>query len=401
MKTFKYSAVDSQGGAVKGTVEAHDWTTATRLLEQRGLSQCRQSAEEVSAATEAPALTTAESLELAGYVSELAKAGLPLSAGLRAAAGEVVSPRLSSSFATLAGQLESGRSLESALEALASALPPHIRRLLTAGARSGQVHQTLDALLAHERSMDDMTRRFWQATLYPLTLLLFFAGWVLFVSIVLVPSLELESISMDYFGRPATTEAGPRFGKHLREFARVVPPLLLATLGVTVVGLALALLTGGAALVSRIASALPLFGQAWRYRSLVEFTGLLSVFLKRHLPLDEALDLVSLAARDPAIREASGQLSGEVRAGGDLATRLADRRIFPPTLACLVQWGQQNALIKALDCARTMYADRFELQVRLARLVLPPIVFLLVGGSALFVAYQALGSVLQAIRDLA
>ncbi len=347
-----------------------------------------------------PPLGPGEALELAAYVSELAKAGLPLAPGLRAAAAEADTGRLGGAFSKLASELEAGRPLDSALESVASSLPPHIRALMVAGARSGQLHATLDGLLAHERSIDDMTQRLWQASLYPATLLVFFAGWVLFISWWIVPSMQIDTSLADDLFSGFNSRPWFEHGRPLIEFAQVAPPLLLASLGTLVVIVIFARVFSGPGLVSRMASAVPLYGRALWYRSLTEFSGLLPIFLARELPLGEALELTSLAARDPAIRADCATMAAEVNSGRDLSACLAQRSTFPATLVALVQWGQANALVDTLQCARQMYADRFDMQVRLARMIVPPIVFLLIGGSALFVAYGVFGSLMSLVKLL-
>ena len=81
---------------------------------------------------------------------------------------------------------------------------------------------------------------------------------------------------------------------------------------------------------------------------------------------------------------------------------MATQALFPPTLVNLVEWGERHAaLADSLASAAAMYRDRFELQLRLVRIVLPPIVFLLVAATVLFVAYGVLGSISTALRILA
>ncbi len=56
---------------------------------------------------------------------------------------------------------------------------------------------------------------------------------------------------------------------------------------------------------------------------------------------------------------------------------------------------------EALQGARQMYLERFELQLGLIRLIVPPVIFLLVAASVLLVAYGWISAVTAAIRMLA
>jgi type II secretory pathway component PulF len=372
-------------------VTAADWNLALAQLSAKGLRDCRQAAIE-----NLRPLGKADAVELAGYLSELAKSGLPLETGLRAAAGDLASPRLASVLSGLADHLESGQSLEGSLDALSPRLPGHLRELLITGARSGQLSQTLDRLLAHERGMEDMRRRLRQATFYPLMVLAFFTAWVLFLALWLLPSLRLSTIYED-FGTGGGMSRLHRF----MQFMDAVPYLLAAIAVALLVVMALTWLLGGAALVSRTAALVPLFGPARWYRGLVEFAGLVDVFIAGGRSLDEALALASSAARDPAVRLACALTAARVRCGTDLSQSLAASTQFPPTLVNLVAWGEHHAaLTEALNAARQMYLDRFDLQLRLLRLVFPPIVFVIIFATAWLVLFELVTPLIKLITDL-
>ncbi|MGD9719844.1 MAG: type II secretion system F family protein [Pirellulales bacterium] len=355
-------------------------------------------------AAAAPRLNSEQALELASYLSALARAELPLGPGLLAVASDLPAGRLASALRLLAARLEAGESLESALASLGAGLPQHMRAVMSAGARSGQLADTLDDLLTHERDMDDMGRRLWQTVSYPLLLISFLFVWLLFVSWWLIPHMEYASLAEDidalnWSGRPSPRE--PSYTQRMEEFARVTPALLLSLVGTTALVSCVAGLVGGRALLSRWLAYVPLVGPAWWNRSLVELSGLLAVFLKHELPLPESLRLTSSAGRDAAVRATAARAATETSAGRALAQSLAGDALFPPTMVKLVQWGEEHhALGSALERASQMYRERFELQLRLIRVVLPPLVFLLVAGSALLVAAGWLGSIAMAIRLL-
>lgn len=394
MKTFAYIAVDQQGHAVSGRVEAADWSSAESLLAARGLRECRQAPLDRPAEELAP-LSTADAVELASYLSQLAKAGLPLGGALRAAAQDAPPGRLPQAMGALAAKLEAGHSLESALESLSSRLPAHVRELVIAGTRSGRLAQTLEGILAHERGMDDMTRQLWQAALYPAVLLGFLIAWLLFTTLWLIPEMHADLLLADF------TANVPPTARHLIEFARITPPLLLATLCTTLIIVGAARWFGGAGAVSRLFAQVPLLGTAWWYRGLTEFCGLLGVFLEQQLPLGDALRLVSTTARDPAVAAACRKAAAEVAQGRDLSQCLEQDSLFPPTLVHLVRWGEQHsALSDALASARQVFCDRLELQTQLVRMVLPPIAFFLIAGSVLFVVAGMFGALQRLIFDL-
>jgi type II secretory pathway component PulF len=162
MTIFRYIAVDEQGRTVSGTVESVEWHAAEATLLARGLREPR-STEAGAAGAISESLGHSDAVELARYLTELAKSGLPLGGGLRAIAQDLPPGRLSRAVDRLAAQLETGHSLPAAIESFGSRLPPHMRELMVAGARSGNLAQTLDQVLWQEGQVDDLGRQLRQA----------------------------------------------------------------------------------------------------------------------------------------------------------------------------------------------------------------------------------------------
>jgi len=405
MTRFQYIAVDAQGHELRGAIDAPDWTAACEALNATGLTDPRRAADDIPA-TSPPRLSASEAVDLTGYLAALARAGLPLAPGLRAMAGEVSGSRLNQTLTALAARLESGHSLPAALAMLESSLPAHHREVLLASASSGQLSATLDDLLAEERLIDDLGRRLWQAVLYPTVLLTLLTAWILFVAMWLIPQMDVASLLSDVDDLSqlrwnGLQNAPPDRGTRLTEFSRVAPLVVFGSLAAGLLVLLVTGAIGGRALISRLAGHLPLLGTAWRYRSLVEFSGLLAALVRRQLPLPEALRLTALSERDPAFCQAATAAAARTAEGASLAACLKNDALFPPTFCNLVAWGEtRHALVEALEGARQMYLERFELQLRLVRLVVPPLVFLLVAASVLLVAYGWISSVTSAIRML-
>ncbi len=363
---------------------------------------------EADASRSSSRLNRADAVELAHYISALARADLPMAGGARAIAGDLPPGQLAATLRRVAEAVEHGQSLE---DALGHSLPPHVRELIVAGADSGRLAETLDALLVHERSMDDLGQQLWQAVSYPCTLFAFLLAWLLFIALWLVPQMDTSLLLADIeeswgYGQYLMTFNSnepyePRYAERLIEFARVLPPVVLIVGCCLGVALVATRLFGGRALISRLMTCTPLIGPAWRYRGLTEFAGLSSLFLRQPMPLAEAMRLTATAARDGAVRDVAAFSAEQADAGRPLSQALDQCFGIPATMVNLVAWGESNnALAESLNSARRMTAERFELQLRLIRLVVPPLVFLLAAGSAVFVAYGWIGALTHAIRML-
>ena len=141
-------------------------------------------------------LSVEEATELATRVAELAKAGLPLGGGLRALAGELTSRRLAHVLRTLADRLDAGDDLAAAINVLGSRLPQHLRGLVLAGLRSGQLPEVLEEYVNIERDQADLRRRLWSSLTYPFVLLIFMAVLSVVICDFIIPGFE--SIFRDF-----------------------------------------------------------------------------------------------------------------------------------------------------------------------------------------------------------
>jgi len=109
-------------------------------------------------------LSSDEAIELAAQVAELARAGLPLSGGLRALAEEVGGGRLTRVLGSMADQLDEGATLGEVILAHHDVLPLHIRGLLTAAIKSGRLPEAMHEFVDIQRKRAELRRRVWLAS---------------------------------------------------------------------------------------------------------------------------------------------------------------------------------------------------------------------------------------------
>ena len=298
-------------------------------------------------------LSEAPAAALAAQVAELAKAGVPLEAGLRAAAAELSAGRLSRSLRALADALAAGWPLEKAISEPAVGLPAHIQALLLAAVRSGRLAEVLDMLLRLRQNGRELRRRLWIGLSYPLML----------VTIMLGIFLVLQGY------------VAPMFGAIFKDFGATVPPLThlaLSLSGMRAV-VFVVVLVGGAVLVgvlacvpnwpmaARVLYLIPVIGPMWRWHRQAEFARLLAMLLDQRVPLPEALMLAGGASADAGLADAARRLAGEVAVGRPLADGLADQPALAPTLSPLVAWGEQHTAVgPSLSAAADLYEARVQ-----------------------------------------
>jgi general secretion pathway protein F len=299
-------------------------------------------------------LTGAEAAELSRQISGLTGAGLPLASGLIALGAELPRGRLRQSMNDLAHTLESGVPLEQAVEAKHDQIPPHLRGLVIAGVRSGELGAILSRFTRYTAVGAELKRALWISLAYPALTVAFATGLFVLVCTVLVG--QFEAVYKDFnIPLPSLTIA-------LLFLARAINSIYipLAVIGGLVVASWLLAHTFLSPAVRRsVATRLPLFGTVWRSTSLAEFCHLLALLVESRLPLPEAIRLTGEGVQDADIDRACALVARQVEGGRSLSLAMENRRPFPSGLARLLRWAEsQRTLPEVLHLAGGMYEAR-------------------------------------------
>src|SRR5688572_13340224 len=131
MPFFFYQAKDSQGLVVSGEIEADSADSARRRLDAQGFTDIGVSSDRPKTGNRGgmQALAPGEGTEVVRHLAQAGNGYTPLADGLRAAAYESSSHRMSAALCHLASEIERGRP---ALEVLADPkfrIPAHVRGL--------------------------------------------------------------------------------------------------------------------------------------------------------------------------------------------------------------------------------------------------------------------------------
>ncbi len=315
----------------------------------------------------------------AAYVAQLAEAGLPLEAGLRAFSEEAPSWRLRRTLRRMSSELEQGRPPEQVLSESGRGVPGYLRGLVRAGIQCGQLGGVLEEFLRTVRRRRELRTQYWLAFAYPL---------------LLMPVIGLGGVFLMYW-------IVPKFKDIFNDFGVQLPSLTLAVISIadTVVWLvhhwfwvlvivavlasvvcALRFLPGRASRV-RWWQHIPLVGTPSRMRGLSEFCSLLGLLVGGRIPLPEALRLTAGAMDDPNLRQGAERLAVRVESGETVEDAVRILPHFTPTLANLFRWAnREGTFAEALRTAGDLYAARAQVQSGMAALFFQPWLMLIGGG---------------------
>lgn len=342
-----------------------------------------------------------ESAQLAAYLAELSRAGMPLGTGLRAVAAEL--PRRDARLLrSLSDRLERGEPLERIVEDPALGLPPHFRGIIAAGISSSRLAEILEEFIAHQRMTREIRRSVMASLAYPALLIVVLLIWIMLLSSYLLPPLIKMYRDFDIVLPPRPVGGFimrvPDFAEWLRHFGT---PLVGTVLGLALLAFLVLSLGYGWSVASEALSMLPLVGPVWRSCGLAQCSDMLALLTDADVPAAAALRLTGDSLRDAALSRACVTTANRVQAGSSLAQGMQGVPTFPPTLRAVVSWGERsNALGGALRTAAEMFRTRAELYRDLMQTVLPPILFLLIACTATMLLSVFLWPMLVLLQSL-
>jgi len=342
-------------------------------------------------------VTLEELIALNDEIAALARAGVPLHSGL-AELGADMPGRLGRFATIVARRTARGDSLEEIFLEFSSELPKVYLAVVRAGLRTGRLPSALEALATSIRRVSQTRRGVAAAMLYPL--LIFVLAWAFFAffTVKVAPNLLLGFDRLEVAGRGLFV-AVAALGSSAVYWGPAVPLIL-----VVLVGAWWYRATRATAAEPRWSAALfgwmPWMGSTLRLSRAATFVEILALLVESRVPLHEGVLLAGEASGDAALMPAARALADRLQRGESPCAEELRRSgtAFPPLLRWLIAAGRRrDALLPALRHAAETYRRRAEQQAALARVFLPVLLLIAVGGGVallyaltLFVPYVSM-----------
>lgn len=382
--SFAYLALDKDGSRRRGRVSALTRHDALRALSVDGLSpiQLRERRPVLASLTARPI----RAAEIAAFTRELAvlvEAKIPLGPGLASIAESETNPTLRALILDLAGKIESGSSVTSAVESYAHVLGEVYVGTMRAAEQSGSlaaVATHLAELLDRQQESRAMLRR---AMTYPAFVLLAVALALVVILVFVVPRFArvFEGSGIEL---PLATRIVQGAGLSLRSWWWAY--------GIGLVGVALAAMSALRTSAGRLAfeAALirfPLVGRMLGATTTQRFSSVLGISLGSGLGLIESIEVSGRATGRPLfIRECASMVEA-LRRGEPLSRTLRESRYLPAFARRMLGTGTDSSdLARASRVVAAHYLRESEHLTKGVGAILEPVMTFLLAGVVLVVA---------------
>lgn len=403
MPAYRYEALDADGKALKGLIEADTARAARGLLRAQALvplsvealagSEAEGGSEAGARAWLAPRVFNATTLaiwtrQLAGLVA----AGLPLERALSSLAEEGEDERQRTLAAALRAEVNAGASFAAALARHPRAFPEVYRAVVAAGEQSGQLGGVLERLADDLEQRQALRAKLLGAALYPAIVTLVALAIVVFLVTYVVPQ-----VAGVFAG---TKRALPFLTTLMLGLSAAVRQYGWVALGVLVL-----IATGG-----RLALGNPVFREkfdaAWLRAPLVgrlsrgynaaRFAATLALLAGAGVPILRALQAAAETLSNRAMRSDALDALVLVREGAPLASALAQKKRFPGLLAMFARLGEQTGRLPTmLERAAAQLAAEVQRRAIALATLLEPLLIVTMGAVVMLIVLAVLLPIIQ------
>jgi general secretion pathway protein F len=393
MEAFQYQALNAAGRTVTGVVQADTARQARSQLRAQGLLPSEiAKAGKTALQPWTRGLSAAELSLATRQLATLLESGLTMEQALNALIEEAVQPVTREVLAGVKTEVTAGSSLAGALGAYERSFPDFYRALVQGGEDSGALPTVLSHLADYLDARQALRQKTSLALLYPVLVgtvaLLIVSGLLIYVVPQVVQVFQQSRQSL-----PLLTRA--LIG--LSDFLRGAWPYLL----VLIVGIATAVHLALRRPATRLRwhgllLRMPWLGSLVRGVNTSRFASTLAILVGGGVPLLSALTSGARVVTNLVMRGAIERAIERVREGATLARALGETRAFPPLLVHLVASGEASGkLEQMLGRAARLETQALERRLAVFLTLLEPAMILFMGGMVLLIVLAILLPIIE------
>ncbi len=360
MPVFTYRAVDADGKASEGTLEAASAHACVVELTEQGLRVNAVEAVEERGGRflrKRGALTWQDLDLFNEQLRTITKSGLPLASSLNALASELKGEKLKRVVRDIRFKLEAGASLAEALEGHPESFSPVYRSMVRAGERSGNLSGVLSHLCTYSTRMVELKHRLQEIMAYPAFVVVAVCAVVGFILAKIVP--EFMEFYDDFGAElPFPTRSLAFLSTALRHRgAEVLTWVSVGAVALVFLGYFLRRSATGSYAFDWLALHMPVFGARNHAGAVARFSRSLGMLLANEVPVLESVALAGEAAGNAVLRNAARTAARHIENGTTIANALSATGFFAGTYCWMLDNAERAGEV---DAALLSLADACE-----------------------------------------
>ena len=397
MAQYNYKAMDKNGKAKKGSIEAINLDKAKEKLKSEGLIV--QDIKEQGAGKKGGGKKVKDK-DLAVFCKQFSavlNAGVTIISALEMMSEQLENKTLKRALQEAQSYVQKGGTLADAFKLNPKVFPPIMINMTAAGEMSGNLEICFDRLTTHFETANALHSKVKGAVTYPIVILIVV---VAVVAVLLVGVIPQFSQMFDDLGSelPAATQ----MLVNLSNFLQHKWYILVIIVAAIVFGLkAFGKTEPGSLMYAKIGIKFPLFGNLTIKSAAATFSRTMATLMASGISLIDAVEQVAKMINNRIIREALLDAKTQLAKGVPLSKPLRDCGIFPPMLPQMTKIGEETGNIEDM---MDKVADYYEMEVNDATdaltAAMEPLIIVIMGvvvGGIVMAIYSPMLSMYDAV----
>jgi type II secretory pathway component PulF len=408
MPTFAYTALNTSGQTVSGSLAVGSRAEAYRKLESQSLTPVKVAEESKAAKTASGAAAKAEDntpaklkrSQVILFTEELADmldGGLQIDQALRVITERQEDPALKKVSTILRDQLREGSTVAKALKKASPSFDELYCNLVAAGEVSGSLAPILRRLAQNLTVIAELQSKVTQAMIYPAFLVGACIVLMIVFMTVMVPQIT-DLLDKNNQQLPMATQMLISFNTFFVQWWWV----MLAVIVIAALSFKAYIATPkGLMWWHETKINLPLFGPVLATRFYAQFAHSMGSLVGHGVPLLNSIRLVSKISANVFIQSLLAKVTGLVAEGSSLSSSLKKVSHFPMMLVDMIAVGEQTgALSKSLEKAATRYDKELDKRIKRMTAMISPIIILFMAIIVGVVAYSIISAVFSSVNGI-
>lgn len=397
MAQYNYKAMDKNGKAKKGSIEAINLDKAKEKLKSEGLIVQDIKEQGAAKAGRGKKVKDKDLAVFCKQFSSVLNAGVTIISALEMMSEQLDNKTLQRALQEAQAYVQKGGTLADAFKLNPKVFPPIMINMTAAGEMSGNLEVCFDRLTTHFETANALHSKVKSAVTYPIVILIVV---VAVVAVLLVGVIPQFSQMFDDLGSelPAATQMLVNLSEFLQHKWYIVVIIVVAV----VFGLkALGKTEAGSLLYAKIGMKAPLFGALTIKSAAATFSRTMATLMASGISLIDAVEQVAKMINNRIIREALLDAKVQVSKGVPLSKPLRDCGIFPPMLSQMTKIGEETGNIEDM---MDKVADYYEMEVNDATdaltAAMEPLIIVIMGvvvGGIVMAIYSPMLSMYDAV----
>lgn len=376
MAVFRYTAKDSTGRKISGTLDAPDQERAVETLRSKGLIPIFLLEEKSKQRLRSKKVKLDDLVIFSRQLATMVDSGIPLVQALSILGEQVEKENFRQVILKIRQDIEEGAGFCDALAKHPNVFSSLYINMVKAGEASGLLNDILDRLANYLEKTSALQRKVKSSLTYPIVVISMAIIITTFLLIKVVPTFKGI---FDMLGGqlPLPTQILIGVSEMIRKAFLL---LVIFFVVLSFVFKKWAATPKGKRTIDYRLLKLPVFGELLRKVAIAKFSRTLSTLVKSGVPILAALEIVGKTSGNTIVEEAIDNARRSIKEGEPIAGPLSNSDVFPPMVVRMISVGEQTGeLEKMLTKIADFYDEQVDAAVSSMTSLIEPLVIAFLG----------------------